>query len=142
MIKKSLCLLLAVVLLCAFPVAGLASEIEESGDSADGDIGILMTYISTYDYNLSINSSGLASLGASVSAYPGTDKVKISMYLQRYDGGWSTVQNWSKEAAGTYVSLVKSYYVTSGYNYRMLVYFYAYEGSEVESLSRTDTQYY
>ena len=142
MIKKSLCLLLTVVLLCAFPVAGLASEIEDPGDSADGDIGILMTYISTYDYNLSINSSGLASLGASVSAYPGTDKVKISMYLQRYDGGWSTVQNWSKEAAGTYVSLVKSYYVSSGYNYRMLVYFYAYEGSEVESLSRTDTQYY
>ena len=142
MIKKSICVLLTMVLLCAFPVAGLASDIEEPNEAADGDIGLLMTYISTYDYNLSINSSGLASLGASVSAYPGADKVKISMYLQRYDGGWSTVQNWSKEAASTYVSLVKSYYVTSGYNYRMLVYFYAYEGSQVESLSRTDSQYY
>ena len=140
MIKKSICVLLTMVLLCAFPVAGLA--IEEPNESADGDFGILMTYISSYDYNLSINSSGLASCGASVTAYPGTDSVKISMYLQRYDGGWSTVQHWTKEADGTYVSLVKSYYVTSGYNYRMLVYFYAYEGSAVESLSRTDSQYY
>lgn len=142
MIKKAIYMFLTMVFLCTFPVAGLASDIEKPSESADGDIGILMTYISTYDYNLSINSSGLASLGASMSAYPGTDKVKISMYLQRYNNGWSTVQHWSKEAAGTYVSLVKSYYVTSGYNYRMLVYFYAYEGSAVESLSRTDTQYY
>jgi len=142
MFKKSICLLLTVVLLCAFPVSGLASDIQEPDESADGAVGILMTYIHYYDYNLSINSSGLASLGSSVTAYPGTDKVKISMYLQRYNSGWSTVQHWTKEAVGTYVSLVKSYYVTSGYNYRLLVYFYAYEGSAVESLSRTDTQYY
>ena len=142
MLKKTICMLLTVVLVCAFPVAGMASDVDEPNESANGDIGILMTYISTYDYNLVINSSGLASCGASVSAYPGTDKVKISMYLQRYNSGWSTVQHWTKEAAGTYVSLAKNYYVTKGYNYRLLVYFYAYEGSAVESLSRSDEEWY
>ena len=141
MLKKFICLLLTTVLLCAFPVAGIASGSDEFPESA-GDIGILMTYISSYDYSLNISSSGLASCGAGMTAYPGTDKVSISMYLQKYDSGWSTVQHWTKEAAGNYVSLGKSYYVMKGYNYRVLVYFYAYEGSAVESLSRTATQYY
>ena len=143
MLKKSICMLLTLILLCAlFPVAGMASDIEAEDESADGSLGILMTYISSYNYNLSINSSGLASSSASVTAYPGTDSVRISMYLQRYNSGWSTVQSWSKEASGTYVSLATSHYVTSGYNYRLLVYFYAYEGSAVESLSKTDEQWY
>ncbi len=142
MIKKTICLLLTVLLLCAFPVAGFASDDDDLSNSADGDVSILMTYIRSYDYNLVINGSGLATCGASLTAYAGTDSVKLSMYLQKYNNGWSTLQHWTKEANGTYVSSSKSYYVTSGYNYRLLVYFYAYEGSAVESLSRTDTQYY
>lgn len=139
--KRLLCVLLSLVLLCTLPLPVLAVD-DITIEPGDAEIGIMLTYISAYGYDLNINSSGLASCSANMTAYPGTDSVSISMYLQKYDGGWSTVKHWSKSAETNYAFLSGSYYVMSGYTYRVLVYFYAYEGSATESLNHTDSQYY
>ena len=139
--RRILQLLLVILLLCTFSVTGYAAgDINEVDDN--NTLGLRMTYISTVYCSLSISGSGLATSSAYMFAYTGTDRVKISMYLQRYDSGWKTVKHWTKEADGTYVSLAKDQYVYSGYTYRVLAYFYAYDGDHSESTSGSDSEYY
>ena len=139
MSKKMVSFLLVIVLICAFSNTGFASE---NLESSSRDYSILMTYILTYSCDLAISTSGLATSSASMSTTSGADSGKISMYLQRYDNGWSTVAHWTTESTQTYISISRTYYVTSGYSYRVLAYFYAYEGSDVESYSSTSVDYY
>ena len=139
--RRILQFLLVILLLCALSVTSYAaSDINEVDDN--NAHGLRMTYISTVYCNLSISGSGLATSSAYMFAYAGTDRVKISMYLQQYNNGWSTLKHWTAEADGTYVSLSRNQYVYSGYTYRVLVYFYAYEGSQSESTSGSVSKYY
>jgi hypothetical protein len=142
MLKKLAVFILSIVLIFSFSLTAYAAENESGTTSVNGDISIMMTYISSTYCNLDISSSGLAECSASVNAYSGTDSVSISMYLQKYNSGWSTVQQWSTSANGNYVSILKNYYVMSGYTYRVLVYYYAHENGQVESLSRSNSEYY
>ena len=137
--KRFLQVFLVALLLCAFTVTVYATS---DKSEVSNPTAIRMTYISTTYCSLSISGSGLATSTAYMYAYPGTDKVKISMYLQRYNNGWSTLKHWTAEANGTYVSMGRNQYVASGYTYRVLVYFYAYEGSQSESTSGSDSEYY
>lgn len=98
------------------------------------------TYINYATCGMDINSSGKASMASTIVAYSGTvDQVRMNNYLQRYqDGSWTTVKSWSQTTEGTIGVWAKSYYVTSGYNYRQKTYFYVYDGSTViESTSLT-----
>jgi hypothetical protein len=142
MLRKLAVFILSVVLVFSISLTAYAANSENEPASANGDISIMMTYISSTYCNLDISSSGLAECSASVNAYSGTDSVSISMYLQKYNSGWSTVRHWTTSANGTYVSILRNYYVMSGYTYRVLVYYYAYEGSQTESLSRSNSEYY
>lgn len=135
MVRKFIVVLLAFML--TLSLCGTALAAEEPSDNADpdGTITPCYTYISYTSCGLNINSAGRANCAASISAYSGVDKVRISGYLQYYSGGWQTVKNWTAEASGTYVSMAKTYYVSQGYQYRWLCYYYAYKGSSTESTS-------
>ena len=126
--------------MCSLSQVILRVDIDESENI--NTQGLRMTYSSTTYCSLSITGGGLSTSSAFMYAYSGTDRVKISMYLQRYDSGWKTVKHWTRESDVTYVSLAKDQYVYSGYTYRVLAYFYAYEGNHSEITSGSDSEYY
>lgn len=138
--KRILQILLIALLLFSFSTTCLAAN--DTNETSDiQPPSTRMTYIMSYRCNIDISGTGLATCTANMLAYPNTDKVKISMYLQKYDGGWSSLYHWTAED-GTSVTLSRDRYVASGYNYRVLVYFYAYEGTQTDSTSDTNSEYY
>lgn len=133
MLRKTLILIAVFAIITSTLFAAFAG-------AADID-SIDFTYIISTSTSLDITASGKACCSASISCYPGTDSNRISAYLQRNENGnWVTVQNWAKDTSGNYGSLYKEYYVASGYQYRLKVYYYAYEGTDSESA--TGTSYY
>lgn len=134
--KKIIPIILTVLLMCALCTTGLALD-EAQEFEAEGDIGIRYTLIDKTSIGFSINSSGNASMLAMLWGTAGVDRVRVSCYLQKYDGGWSTVQHYSAESYSDYVAWSASRYVVSGYTYRLLVYYYAYDGNNYESTSRS-----
>jgi len=133
MFRKTVILIVAVVMLLSFSNIALATTNEDDGGAND------YTYISSTITNLEITSVGKACCAATITCYSGTDSNRISAYLQRYvSGSWTTVQHWAQTTTGSRGVLYKEYYVTSGYQYRLRVYYYAYEGSNTESTTGTD----
>jgi hypothetical protein len=134
-------MIFVVVVLLALSVLFPASALAAS----DGVMSPMFTYISSVDSNLSISSSGTATVSASIICYSSVDSTSVSSYLQRYSGGtWNTIKSWSGSDDDATANMYGTYAVTSGYNYRVRSYFYAYvNGSVVESTSRTTgTLYY
>ena len=79
-------------------------------------------------------------MASTIRAYSGSvTSVSMINYLQRYqNGSWTNVQGWSYSNPGTYGFWSNTYYVYSGYSYRLLTYFYVYNGSTLlESTSGT-----
>ncbi len=126
---------MSIILALSFAGNALAvkSELELN---ASYDVGLRFTYISYTNTSISINSSGKASCTAKLSASSNVDRVYISGYLQRYDNGWT------KTSYSSSCNLLSSHYVTSGYQYRYIVYYYAYDGSNSESTSGSRTASY
>lgn len=87
------------------------------------------TRISTFVADLTISSSGLASCYSNVKSSVSTDKIELTMNLQQYSGGaWKTIKSWDTSGTGT-VSLSKTWYVSSGYSYRVQAIAYVYDSS-------------
>lgn len=135
MLIKVIIVVLIISLFCSISITGYAADNERLTEKSPTN-GIKMTYIQSVHTSLSISSGGLSNSYAFITSYSGTDKLRISMYLQRYDNGWKTVKHWVKDFYNTYGSLTKDWYVAHGYEYRVLTYFYAYDGSASESISR------
>lgn len=124
-----------------FSFASAATESElvhESGISPE------WTLINRVSNTLSIDSNGLASMTALISAYDGVESVRISSFLQREEGSsWSTVKSWAENYDGTFGYWSANWYVVKGYNYRLVTYFYAFAGGSQDSASLiSPTQYY
>lgn len=124
-VKRMLCLLLAVVLLT-------------SGISVFADDGISPYYTgtATISASLSISTSGKATCTGKIHLYS-SYTATLTVKLQRYENGyWSTVKSWSTSDS---TSLSKSYYVTSGYSYRVVTSASVYNssGKYVEGPSAT-----
>lgn len=133
--KRIFAFILIIALFCSVSVTGYAADVGELVEKPSAS-GVRMTYISQVYTKLSISSSGLSTSYGRINAYSGVDSVRISMYLQRNDNGWKTVKHWVQDFNGTYGSLSKDWYVMSGYEYRVLTYFYAYDASSSESIYR------
>lgn len=84
------------------------------------------TNITVFLNDFYIDDQGKAYLTSTVDAR-NVDEIKISMYLQKYqDGNWTTVKHWSTTQKGTFCGIGESWYVLSGYQYRMISYAYVY----------------
>jgi len=127
--KKVLVVLLAVVLVVAFASTAYAAVPMP-----------MYTYISDADADLDIISGTAYCDVEMVSS--GTSS-RVSAYLQRYSGGsWSTVKHWSRNYADGDFYWSASYSVSSGYNYRLKAYCYAYYGNNTESAAVYAYDYY
>ena len=140
--KKLFIAVLSMLLLLSFTGTALADNDENDFVSQFDENGVRYTYIITVSANLDISGAGLASMEAHMTCQPSVDSCRISAYLQRYDGGWNTLQHWAQNYGTYYGYWNSAYYVTSGYNYRLLVYFYAYDGDARDSTYLTSTEYY
>lgn len=113
-LRRVLCLLLAAVML----TSGI-------GVFAD-DIAPCYTGTASISSNLSISSAGKATCTGAIRLYA-SYTANMTVKLQRYTNGyWSTVQSWSGDGVST---ISKSYYVTSGYYYRVVTAASVYDSS-------------
>lgn len=135
MIRKLLLMVTSILLVFSVCGTAMAGELPLEASDSGGDYSICYTYISYTSCNFAIASDGKASMSASISGYSNVDSVRISGYLQRYNGGWQTVKSWNELTSGSYGVMTKTWYVSQGYQYRWLVYYYAYSGSNTESTS-------
>ncbi|MGL4911252.1 MAG: hypothetical protein ACRC3Y_02345 [Romboutsia sp.] len=96
-------------------------------------------YISSAKSNISINSSGVATISCSAFGVTGVNKIEITSYLQQYKGGkWVDIQLWSQ--VGTNTCLVsKSKSVSKGYSYRVSAKIKAYKGTQSEIITVNST---
>ncbi len=80
-----------------------------------------MTDIMAYKVELSINSSGLASVTAFVIAKSDDASVYVTATLQRYvSGRWENVKVWEDSRVGLKASVVETYQVARG-TYRVVM---------------------
>lgn len=113
-LKRVLCLLLAAVLLTS-GISAFAS-----------DVAPYYTGTSSISSSLSISTAGKATCTGSIRLYS-SYTANMTVKLQRYTNGyWSTVQSWSGSGVST---ISKSYYVTSGYYYRVVTAASVYDSS-------------
>lgn len=134
MLKKIFLCILVIAVICSSTVTGFAADKLDIAEKPIG-VGTRMTYISYISTKLTISSYGLASCWSRIIAYPGTDSVRISMYLQKYDNGWKTVKHWAQNYNDYMGLLTKEWFIVSGSYYRVKTYYYAYEGSDYECVT-------
>jgi hypothetical protein len=133
------CLVLAFVL--CVPSSSNAMDNRDLDGSSYVPVWTLIKYA---DNNFYINPDGRASMTASISAYSGIDRVSMTSHLQRYvNNTWVTIKHWTHENSGTSAFWSEDYYVSTGYSYRLVTYFFAYKGTSADSASLiSKTQYY
>ena len=89
------------------------------------------TNITVFYNDFYITDQGKAVLTSSIDAR-NVDECKISMYLQKYqNGSWTNVKHWSTIESGTFCGLGETWYVMSGYQYRMVSYGFVYSGGNL-----------
>lgn len=124
MIKKTISTILVVITILSFTGMALAAPGPQP----------MYVFIEMTTATLSIDAMGRADCTAIMRADSGVDSVRIRSYLQHDDNGtWVTDKSRSKTFAGANGSLNTSYYVASGYQYRLLVYYTAYSGGNNET---------
>lgn len=111
-LKRSLCLLTAILTLC---VSASAVSPQEAADLSE--ITPRYAYIRNANASLTI-TSGLADGSATVSASSSSYDVELTVELQQNRSGWDTIKTWSDSGA-RYASTGGIWYVTSGYDYRV-----------------------
>ena len=138
--KKIFSAITATILLLSMCTIAYASENTEK--EADSLYGMRYTYISYTTTSINI-SNGLATVSNSISCNSDVDKVTVSSYLQKYSNGtWTTLKHWTDTENDNRYAGTHTYYVASGNSYRVLTYFYAYDGSASESVTEYAYQDY
>jgi len=97
----------------------LAAEQKSSIVSIQANTSVSPNFIAIVRYvnNLTLNSGGkLTSEGETEVQYRYIAGITIE--LQQYNGQWNTIKTWSSSDS-TIVSLMKDWYVASGYQYRL-----------------------
>lgn len=94
----------------------------EAADPPSGDgVALCNIGIGLLTAALSIDGNGKASCDGFVRARTATNKVYITMTLQRSSGdSWEDVRSWSTSGTPS-AALAKERYVVSGYSYRVKV---------------------
>jgi len=134
--KKFICLFLVICALLISSTSVLASDLGARRE----DERMRWSYIQVIASDLSITSSGKATASAQISANPTkVDEVSIRATLQQnVNGSWRDVTSWDVSKSSNIVLLGKTYYVASGYSYRVSCTFKAYvNGRVVETATLT-----
>lgn len=141
LMKKLLSVVMAAVLFICMP--GVAFAGDQADAEMSGIISPMYVVISSASCSLNISASGTVNMFAMISCAPTVNKIRMVQYLQRYDGGWQTVDSWSQYYYSNSADWSQSRSVTSGYTYRLYVYFYVYNGTlMLESTTRNSSDTY
>lgn len=145
MLKKSLVILLTLLITLSFCSVAHAAQNTAINNDEKGEDQVLWTYIWVVTNWMDINAYGQASMASTIRAYDGVERVMMNNSLQKLaeDGTWTTVKRWSNTYYDNEGSWMQTWYVMSGYNYRLRTYFYAFDGLESESTTlNSGTVYY
>lgn len=139
-LKKAVSLILAIVLCLSVGITASAA-----GDSADADvsIGLFWTHTTSVSVSLSI-AGGKASCGATVIGKSGTTKITgtAELALKNSDGTYTVVKEWSGlEAAGDTLIFDGTYYVSTGYTYKLTITATVYRNGGSETVSGSFSAY-
>lgn len=124
--KKVVAILLILVLLSSISSI-FAIDYDTPEDPIEPDE---YQHIFTFSTSFSIGSSGKSTSAGILHSRYSTDKIYMTVTLQKKptSGSWSYVTSWSGSGTG-YLSMVKNYYVVPGYNYRCVVRVSVYSSS-------------
>ncbi len=134
--KKRISVLIVFCLLLSISV--LPTQALQRDNDPQFVIRPMFTYIDTFQTTLDITSSGRADVDVYLYA-AGAEQTQVRANLQQYQyGRWTTIKTWSNDEQGSSCGLGESWYVTSGYTYRVVSQGYVYDdGVIVESTSLT-----
>lgn len=136
--KKLLALLFLFCILCTSFLNVSAAEVIDM-KTPQSTLAPRMDYIAYASCNIYINSSGEATVKASINGYQDTTtKVTISAHLQQYkNGNWKTIKTFSSSKDSYRTNLSGTCSVSKGYSYRVQATVKAYSGSKSETKSVT-----
>lgn len=122
-IRKSIILLLALILFLSMGSAAFANEGVKTQDLGTGTIGVQWVNTDSVKADLSFDGSK-GFCGAMVIGKSGTTRVTGTVVLARKNanGTYTTVKTWSGlEAIGSRLLFDKIHYVSPGYTYRLTI---------------------
>lgn len=133
--KKSIVIRMACLLLAVAIISPVSSAFAANADNAQSDSIEILRYSDTKYINaaLSIDTNGKATCSGAAKANSSGNTVELEMHLKY---GNTDVKDWSTSGTGS-ASLNKTWYVTSGHSYYVMVYAYIYDsnGNLLESSS-------
>lgn len=136
--KKGIIFLLAMVMICSFTMPVLADAWKLKED--DLVISPMYTYISSAEVQMYINSSGKATVETYLLGNSQVTSTKATINLQQYKNGrWTTIKTWNESSSTRILNFSDTYYVTSGYNYRVQSTVTAYSGINSERTTLTSS---
>jgi len=143
MFSRAYKIIAGMLVIMLFTSIGLTSVQAKTINSKKEDsevVQIQFTNIYSFGNKFEIFDSGKSTFTSTLTAR-NVDEVSISCDLQQYSNGkWKTIKSWSGEYAGTGYVFSKSWYVASGYSYRLKSYAYVYkDGSMIESDNYTSS---
>ncbi|NLL34932.1 MAG: hypothetical protein GX257_06465 [Clostridiales bacterium] len=122
--KRNVSLLMAMVMCLALGGWALAAELPTANDmQPDGSVTIQWVNTTSILTTLSFDGSR-GTCGARVLGKPGTDYITATIVLARKnsDGSLTPVKTWSDlSATGDMLIFDGTYYVTTGYTYRLTI---------------------
>lgn len=121
MFKKGLAFFLFALIIYSVSASSFALGSSQAVESSDTNtMQYRWTKISKFDNSFDISSSGKATVEVILYASD-VDKLKVKASLQQYKGGkWKTIKSWSNTSKDEYCAVEGTYYVTSGYSYRLV----------------------
>lgn len=134
--KKLITMIAAILITNLLVVPAMADTGALVGDKII--ISPMYTYISNAEALLSINSSGKATAEVYVTGNSEVTSIKATINLQQYkNGSWATIKTWSESSSSKILNFIDTYYVSSGYTYRVQSTVTAYSGQNSESTTLT-----
>ncbi|NLM22259.1 MAG: hypothetical protein GX207_11060 [Peptococcaceae bacterium] len=139
--KRTVVLVLALLILCLAPMQMFAVQ---ANQAANLEIGPLWVNIVRFSNFFDISSNGLAQIDTSLLARSNINGVVINASIQRYaNGNWQTIKSWTNTSNGYIGDLTENWNVVSGHYYRLVSNGTVYQnGVLVEQTSYTGPAYW
>jgi len=113
-----------------------------SSSKVNDDIGVspMFTYIIDAETQIFINSSGKATVETYLTGNNQVTSTRAIINLQQYKNGrWTTIKTWNESSSTRILNFSSTYYVNSGYSYRVQSTVTAYSGTNSESTTLTSS---
>ena len=125
--KKATAISMALMLVIGVTASAKGPSTGESVNNVGSSDSVQNIAIVQMSNNLTKGSLGKLTCEGSTSVQSGY-YAEVTMELQQYNGGWSTIKTWS--SSGSYfASLTKTYYVDTNYSYRLRLTHTAYDSN-------------